>query len=217
MKEVFVIVGKEPLPGFAKTRLSERFSPEEAAEFCLAFTQDLLRRAKEHNPYPLHLLGYPQTPSCEKFFKNIAPWANFSFQRGDNFFERLSSLGEQFEGSWIYLTGTDVPDFPFDMLKEVRPSGNDCFLGPDEDGGFYFMAAPSKAFSVFLKMNSQSEGESVYQKLLNLLQSERYDVKELKSWSDIDTALDLANCLKRNSFDELPYTYKTYKKIIERK
>ena len=98
-----------------------------------------------------------------------------SFQSEKSFFERLKVIFKEKNlesgSSFIHLTGTDIPDFPFHFIQEEIFSNlklDDIVIGPDEDGGFYYLGMNAKFYNLFDLLNDHElKNESVLEQLVN--------------------------------------------------
>ena len=102
---------------------------------------------------------------------------------------------------FVHLTGTDIPDFPFSELDKINGE-SDIYLGPDSDGGYYYVGAKSYYNDVF-DIDVSDGNSSVLQETLNLCQNKGYTTQLLKSWSDIDTLQDLKNSSLYERYEKL--------------
>lgn len=209
MKKAFAIIGRLPEVGVSKTRLAQDVGEVAAFELYNSFVEDFSNRISQLSNLPLHIWGSPSTEETKSYFKRLFPKHFFSFQLETSFFQKLKQIFQELPDTFIYLTGTDLPDFPFEILNELTPKKGSVYIGPDSDGGFYFLAAHSENGNIF---DLELEG-NVLDSLVKKCKGLNLEVNLLKEWSDIDTVTDLEICLKRNSFDELPLTYTTCKKF----
>ena len=213
MKELFCVVGKQPLQGFSKTRLEDELGPDVAQSFYDAFIKDFVQRLRANYKGDVLFSITPDTEDSKNYFLSQGlKEEEISFQKELPFFERLKCIGEEQENTFIHLTGTDIPKFPYDYLKEVVDL-NSIYIGPDEDGGFYYFGAPSLDFNLLNLDQSDLEGHSVFESLLKKCQASGKRVKVLKRWSDIDTTEDLKKALSKFYVEDIPNTYEIAKKF----
>ena len=119
------------------------------------------------------------------------------------------------EMTFIHLTGTDIPDFPFHYIEDYFGRDivkEDVFIGPDEDGGFYYVGTMAKNSEIFEFEDSLSS-ESILKLIIKRCRELNLRVKILEKWSDIDNLNDLKSCLGRSSEKIIPHTYKHSKKL----
>lgn len=167
----------------------------------------------------LYFFGTPAGADTQEFFENLFTECgveNFHYfnQPESPFFERLQflfkTIGEnESEDCFIHLTGTDIPDFPFENM--ANPS-NLISIAPDNDGGFYYLGAQAKKDAIFDIDHLVKDGDvSVYDVLSKRADELGEKIEVLPVWSDIDTLEDLRNFLKRSNSKELVETHKCAK------
>ncbi|MCF8057901.1 MAG: hypothetical protein K9K67_01285 [Bacteriovoracaceae bacterium] len=210
----FVLFGKAPRYGLVKTRLFPD-NPEKCLLLYKAFFKDFLSRYSIHCDLPLRPLLDLESELEKTQISEILGGSSLNpleiiFQNKLGFFERIAEGLSQIETPFFYLTGTDLPHFPFHFIKDLKMESKIIYLGPDNDGGIYFVAGPREAASCF-EINSAPE--NVGTSLVRSFQNKGYEVKLLNEWSDIDTMEDLQNCLEMFGPDELPCTYEALHKL----
>lgn len=173
-----------------------------------AFIQDFSKRYCNFCQIPLRpLIDFQNNAEKEEMLEllNEVPFVLPVLSQQDlAFFERLAKGLSNIETPYFYLTGADLPHFPFHFLDEVSLEEDSVTIGPDKDGGFYFLAGPKKCAQVFSR---PIDSVDVFKSLVRNFQEGGFRVKVLKEWSDIDTAFDLVSCLNQFCADELPHTY----------
>lgn len=129
-----VVLAKQPVAGFSKTRLSPPFSLEEAAELARAMLVDTLQ-------------AVASTPGVRRLLVlrgEAGPWLPDGFeviaQRGDSHAERIGAAFED-AGCPALLIGMDTPQVTPDLLSEsveaLQGPEVDTVLGPATDGGWW--------------------------------------------------------------------------------
>tara|TARA_R110002072_G_scaffold1989_5_gene16647 strand:- start:102537 stop:103232 length:696 start_codon:yes stop_codon:yes gene_type:complete len=212
----FSVISKYPFSGDSKTRLAKDVGLESAGRLSECFLKDFLRRFEKNQVkesfVQTSLWITPYRKETQDYFKNLLSNTNVSFkiveQPDITFFAKLAYIGESAykEGlNWLFLTGSDIPDFPFEIFKDVSFKSNTVYIGPDIDNGFYFIALETKYFDL-LNLKIENE-ETVLDSLVKRCQAGGIKVNVLKEWSDIDTIEDLKVTLSRNCPYELPHTY----------
>ena len=201
MKEVFAIFGKRPVAGFSKTRLEKDLGANKAQALYHSFMEEFFQRM--NLDMDLHLFATPREPETESYFKELIkrPF-KFYFQSELPFFERLKEVFTSFEDSFIHLTGTDIPDFPFEIIDQVKPGLHEVFIGPDQGGGFYYLGAHCKHSEIFA-LDLESGADNVLVKIIEKAESLGLKVSLLKKWSDIDAIDDLNAYLLRKKLPPL--------------
>ncbi|TDJ06283.1 MAG: hypothetical protein E2O68_05160 [Deltaproteobacteria bacterium] len=189
MKEIFAIFGKRPIPGFAKTRLEKSLGSKKTQELYHVFMKEFF--ASLNLDMEIHLFGTPREAQTEIYFKKLIkrPF-NFYFQSELPFFERLREVFKTFDDTFVHLTGTDIPDFPFEIIDEVNAVSGKVYIGPDQGGGFYYLGAHSSHRDLF-SLELESGADNVLEKIIHQAQSMGLEVILLKEWSDIDEIDDL--------------------------
>jgi len=206
MQEVLAIIGKRPIKGFSKTRLAKDLGEDKALVLYRAFIDDFFKLIPKK--YKIYFFGTPNDAATKKYFQEITE-LNFFFQKELPFFARLKDIFktiERLEGAecFVHLTGTDIPDFPFAELESVGEDA-DVYVGPDRDGGYYYIGAKSGRQDIF-DISVADGSRSVFTKTMQLCEEKGDRVRLLKEWSDIDTKADLENSS----------LYEKYEKIIKK-
>jgi glycosyltransferase A (GT-A) superfamily protein (DUF2064 family) len=224
MKQVFAVIGKRPVEGYSKTRLAAEVGEEEAYELYESFISDFFSNYRKHTAKAsLFFYGTPAIKHTEEYFKQMFLKCQildfqFYFQKNKPFFERLSDIFEDIRfriggDTFIHLTGTDIPDFPFSHIKKQNIDEADVFIGPDNDGGFYYLGSKASNEEIFSFIGEKKEDESVFEALVSKCRNLDLKVKVLNEWSDIDTKDDLKNTLKRSSEDIVPATTEVFNRL----
>jgi len=232
-KRFFVVIGKRPIRGFSKTRLAKELGEERS--FCLydAFIKDFFKNLEliqrtggflKRNLGNIELFVTPSEKQSIAYFENILTKLDLDhfrirFQVKKKFFERLKLVFKEInlenDSSFIHLTGTDIPDFPFHFLDQRLfhdLQTEDVIIGPDDDGGFYYLGMNSKFYDLFENIDSLVlDNESVSQVLINQCKKIGLRVRLMEKWSDIDTLLDLKKCIKRGNNHKIENTLRVCK------
>lgn len=214
------VVTKYPHGGNSKTRIAKQTSQETASGLSEAFLCDFVRNfSRSSLELDLQLWITPSTPTTKDYYREVCRKFGVSSelhaQPDITFFERLSFIVFKAKSAgieWVLMTGSDIPDFPFEQISEVSFEENHVYVGPDSDKGFYFIALESKNFDLLNLFVEESQ--TVLDSLVKKCKDGGIQVKLLKEWSDIDTIEDLQVSLSRNSADELPYTYKASQNLF---
>ena len=114
--------------------------------------------------------------------------------------------------SYIHITGTDIPAFPYHFLpKDLQ----DLVLGPAKDGGVYYLATLGRNGDLFAQRELyDSPPDQVFNTLLRLCEKKHLKYEVLKEWVDIDTDVDLRTCLNSLGKSVLPFTFMAQRKYI---
>lgn len=209
MKQILVIFGKRPIKGFSKTRLSKDIGEDFALNLYDAFIKDFSHNLAKFNFFEsIYIFATPDQIETQEYF--IGEFSQFKikyFSQSDlPFFCRLSEVFlkiKELEGDcFIHLTGTDIPDFPFEEIAGLIPKPNTIYLGPDTDGGFYYVGGEAKLKDIFKFEITGTILESIMQRVSSL----GLEVFQLKTWSDIDDLVGLKACLSRSPREKISHT-----------
>lgn len=225
MKQVFAVIGKRPVEGYSKTRLASDIGDEAAYELYDSFIHDFFSNYRKHTSKAfLYFYGAPAIKQTEEYFRHIflrteiADY-DFIFQKEKPFFERLEDIFDDVRfkvggDTFIHLTGTDIPDFPFAHIKTQNIDEADVFIGPDSDGGFYYLGSRPKNDKIFEFAKEMQVNDGVFDSLVSKCKQLGLKVKVLNEWSDIDTKSDLDSCLNRSNSEIIPNTSDSFTKLF---
>jgi glycosyltransferase A (GT-A) superfamily protein (DUF2064 family) len=213
MKQIFVIFGKMPQIGFSKTRLAREVGEGLALSLYDAFIKDFSKNLSKTKIKSIYIFGTPDTLDTKEYF--FREFSNFNInyfpQSELSFFQRLRELFlkiREVEGEcFIHLTGTDIPDFPFEEIEKINPKPNTIYLGPDIDGGFYYVGGEARFFDIF----SFIPGENILERISKRIGELGLEVSHLKTWSDIDDLRGLKVTLERSSREKISHTRELWK------
>ncbi|MCY4523342.1 MAG: DUF2064 domain-containing protein [Halobacteriovoraceae bacterium] len=208
-------MAKKPLIGFSKTRLSSDIGESNALFLYESFIEDFFSRLKKAWNGSICFFATPQTEDTKGYFKNLFAkkdlQVEFYFQEELPFFARLKWIFNQIQKRqkkvFIHLTGSDIPDFPFEFLKNVEPNEKTVYIGPDSDGGYYYVGASCQHGNIF-----EGAGKNPLDVLLTQCKKMSLNIQILPLWSDIDSLCDLKKSLKRSKL-HIPSTYACYKRL----
>jgi rSAM/selenodomain-associated transferase 1 len=152
--EALILLAKAPVPGQVKTRLCPPYTKPEAAALYACLLEDTaaeLGRLKRVHRY----LFFSPPGSGGRFRRD--PFSSYEPlpQSGEDLGERMANAFETafargFAG--VVLVGADCPVLSAPLVRaafrELASSAGAVF-GPSDDGGFYLIALPSPAPSLF--------------------------------------------------------------------
>ncbi len=198
---VWTIFGKYPQKGFSKTRLARDLDEESALLLYHAFIEDFfegLARYQKSKQDVIQLWPTPFNQKVKNYFEDLSLKVNLTgeleYHPQDEkltFFERLKAILNANKGRTVLLTGTDIPNFPFHYLNAPSPKKDEVIIGPDRDGGFYFMAVNGEHADLFnINPDLMSSGQ-LMTILKNRIRQLNLKLTLLSPWSDIDTLEDL--------------------------
>jgi len=224
MKQLLVIVAKQPLLNFSKTRLAKDIGSENAQKFSEAFLSDILFNLENEIPKFINQIFLYITPATENsfsYFQNLVQKhqkLNFTIrpQPETSFFDRLKRITEELEAefgkdSFVHFTGSDVPDFPWEILNEGMEKP---VIGPDIDGGYYYIGVPTNLTACF-DQNLFLSGEKVFETTVKIIEGEGITPIILSKWSDIDELKDLERALARSE-RRLPNVVECYRRFLRK-
>lgn len=178
-----LVVAKEPLAGFVKTRLCPPFTAAEAADYAMAALADTLEAvaACGADEKVLALDGSPGL-WLPAGFRVVA-------QHGSTFNERLARAWADAGGPGLQI-GMDTPQVTASLLDDslavIAPGG--AALGGTPDGGWWALGlwAPDDAAFDHVPMSRPDTG------LLQRAQLHRlgYEVHDLSELTDVDDVTD---------------------------
>jgi rSAM/selenodomain-associated transferase 1 len=192
-KAALIVVGKEPVPGFTKTRLCPPFTPRAAAEFYRCLLLDTLALAARLEAAD-HVLAYAP-PDAGPYFEGLVP-DDFRLvpQRGANLGQRLANaLAEHFEAGYrrVVVMNSDGPTLPLAWLEEAFSGLDraDISLGPGHDGGYYLIGMKRLHLELFRGIAWSTE--AVIPQTLAMCRRLGLSVHHLPEWYDVDVGTDL--------------------------
>ena len=214
MKEVFAVLGKLPQRGFSKTRLAKDLGDDAAILLYHSFIDDFFKNFKKNIKLPFYFFGTPAVHETYKLFNKKAYTNELDFdyyeQPEKPFFERLKAIFEVIEEKegecFIHLTGTDIPDFPFNKIKLGRCEKNLLSIGPDSDGGYYYLGTHSKNLEIFSIEKYLKSGLGVFNSTIKVANVLNLKIETLEEWSGIDDLSDLKNTLARSDESVICHT-----------
>ena len=192
MTDTLIVMGKEPRPGFSKTRLASDIGVERAASFAHAFALDSLDAARDASASVIVAFA-PE--DARPWFARHAGFAECVAQRGADLGERLSHAFEAaFErgAERVVVIGTDTPqlgasalDAAFDTLRRAE-----ACIGPASDGGYYLLGLTR--FEPALFEDIPWSTERVLEATLARLGDAGFRTVELETQTDADDGSSLA-------------------------
>ncbi len=194
MENALIVVAKEPVPGFTKTRLCPPLAHPSAAELyrCLLLdTFALMARLQVAD----HTVAY--TPaSARSYFETLVP-NGFRLvpQFGANLGERLdNALAHHLDLGYrrAVIMNSDGPTLPLAYLEEAFSGLGtaDITLGPGHDGGYYLIGMKRPHPDLFRGIAWSTE--QVIPQTLAICRNLGLAVHQLPEWYDVDVATDLA-------------------------
>lgn len=196
MSGVLVVFGKEPRPGFVKTRMTPPLTPAEAAGLYACLLDDVLEAMARAAPAlglePLLALHPAQ--SITSFVRRVPPPFRVVAQRGKDLAERMAWAVAEAGAAGacpILLRGSDSPTLNDDALAEAIAGLRqaDLVVTPDLDGGYSLVGLRAPAHGVFAHTMSTS---FALDELLARAAELGLRAQRLTPRFDLDTVADLA-------------------------
>ncbi|HEX6470383.1 MAG TPA: TIGR04282 family arsenosugar biosynthesis glycosyltransferase [Streptosporangiaceae bacterium] len=181
-----LIIAKEPVPGRVKTRLSPRYTPEQAAELAAAALADTLEAAARTRA-ARRTLALSGTPGAW-----LPPGVRVVPQRGDGLDERLAhAFTDAYDGRPVVLVGMDTPQVTPALLAMAAGAlrAHDAAFGPATDGGFWLLGLrePDPSLIAGVPMSRSDTGRIQLARLADAGLS----VALLPALTDVDTPADV--------------------------
>ena len=195
-RAVIALFAKQPVAGQVKTRLIPPLSPAQARKlYRNALYESVSRFTRTEIPVVICYAGK------RDWFQRIFPGFPLVAQHGQGLGERLTNAATALFASGcqpVLLAGTDSPDLPLDLLKEVVDSldEKDVVVVPCHDGGYAVVGLRDATTKVF---------ESIPWSTANVLNTTRQRCLELglayhetRGWYDLDEIEDLRLLTQRS-------------------
>lgn len=201
-----LVLGKAPVPGFAKTRLTPPATPEQAADLAAAALLDTLDAALATGmPVVVAFTGDLGAAHRAAEIRAMLRSCTVIGQRGDGLAERLvhahADSATVHPGSGVLQIGMDTPQLTPDLLTDafdqLTADGLDAVLGPATDGGWWALGLrdPRRANALAeVAMSTSSTGDLTGKALL----ADGLSVGELPELSDVDTMVDAIRVAARS-------------------
>lgn len=197
MKNILVIMAKEPKAGKVKTRLYPALTTRQAAELYRCFLIDKIAAAnrlkEEIKEIDLALAFDPST--AQKFFQKLAPpWIKLVPQSGGDLGDRLTNLFDDFFGygfDQVVIADSDSPTLPLDYLGQSFRLLElaDAVLGPSQDGGYYLIGLRKSHPELF--QNIAWSTREVLEHTITQAEKHHLKTELLPQWYDVDTPQEL--------------------------
>lgn len=177
-----LVIAKAPVAGRVKTRLTTRFTPQQAADLAAAALRDTLTA----------VLATPARRRVLVLDGQPGPWLpdgiEVVVQCGGGLDARLAAAFALADGPAL-LIGMDTPQVTPGLLAQgLDFTGADAWFGPADDGGFWALglAAPDPALLLGVPMSVPETGTVQRRRLTDA----GLDVRDLPELCDVDTPAD---------------------------
>lgn len=199
-----VVMAKPAIPGRVKTRLTEVFSPAQAAAVHAAMLRCVLERVRIHLPGRRVLaMADWQADGGEMGLADgviaaarKAGWRVVDQGPGD-LGRRLAHVWAAVDQGPIAFLGVDSPDVPAPVLSGLWDAlaGAEVGIGPVDDGGYWVLAARRRIERLVEGIDWGTA--SVYDQTVKAAAGEGVVWRRLAGWHDVDHPEDLAMLLQR--------------------
>lgn len=198
MRPVVLVVAKAPVPGLAKTRLSPRVSPHQAAALAAAALLDTLDAtlALTEADTVVALTGELAEAVAGRAIAGRLRDCTVIPQRGRNFATRLvnAHADAAIAGSPVVQIGMDTPQVTPELLRSALgalDTSSAAALGPAADGGWWALAVSDPQHVTGLTSVPMSTGHTG-QDTLDVLRRRGLTVTLLPELIDVDTCVEAA-------------------------
>jgi rSAM/selenodomain-associated transferase 1 len=192
MRRAVIVIGKAPLPGQTKTRLSPPLSNEDAALLYRAFLVDTLELAKG--------LGWERTSLIHPrghapLLRSLAGDVHLLEQPRDGLADALAFAFEHHFDlgcDLVVLIGSDnptLPEAPILDAERALAADADLAVGPTVDGGYYLIGMRQPHLGVLQEVEWSTP--RVYAQTLQRAHSLGLRVRRVDEWYDVDEPADL--------------------------
>jgi rSAM/selenodomain-associated transferase 1 len=194
VENALIVVVKEPIPGFTKTRLCPPLLPQAAAELYRCLMLDTFALMTRLDSADCTVAYTPA--SARSYFETLAP-NGFRLvpQFGADLGERLdNALAHHLDLGYrrAVIMNSDGPTLPLAYLEDafLGLGTADVTLGPGHDGGYYLIGLKRPHPALFQGIAWSTE--NVIPQTLAICRRLGLAVHELPEWYDVDVAGDLA-------------------------
>ncbi|MFG2981260.1 DUF2064 domain-containing protein [Streptomyces sp. NPDC048258] len=177
-----LVIAKAPVAGRVKTRLTPRFTPEQAADLARAALRDTLAA----------ILATPARRRVLVLDGQVGPWLPDGIevvpQCAGGLDARLAAAFALADGPAL-LIGMDTPQVTPGLLTPgLDFTGTDAWFGPADDGGFWALglAEPDPALLLGVPMSVPETGKAQRRRLTDA----GLAVRDLPELCDVDTPAD---------------------------
>jgi len=189
--DALAVFAKAAVPGRVKTRLTSRFSPEQAAIFHEACVRDLWARLTDRFHGRVWLFCDREWPD----WLELAGPERFRLQRGGDLGERMRCCFEDLAADGagrMAILGSDSPTVPPALIEQsldALASDRDASLIPTEDGGYCLIGCRRPHPAMFDGVGWSTE--STLAETEQALGRAGYRVHSVGLWRDADEPEDL--------------------------
>jgi len=188
-----VIMAKAPIPGFAKTRLSQMLGAYGAAQLAARMLKHTVEVALSADVGPVEICASPG-PNHEAWSDIALSGSIFwSEQCAGDLGARMACVVERAMASMepVILVGTDCPGLDAIHFQKAGTAlrAHDAVIVPVVDGGYALLGL--NRFHPSLFENIEWSTERVFSQTLSRLRALNWSVRRLPMMRDVDTPTDL--------------------------
>ncbi len=205
-----VLMAKEPVAGFVKTRLVPPLDPGGARALAEAMLLDSIARLASFGDCDRWIAYAPE--AARAYFERVT-FSELSImpQSGGDLGCRMRAIVEARAGvdrGGVIVIGSDLPTLPAAYVQSAVESlrdGSNLVLGPTEDGGYYLIGLARPASGLFEAIAWSTP--RVLEQTLERARSTGLEPDLLPSWYDVDDLVGLARLradLARTPSEDLP-------------
>ena len=187
-----VVFARDPVPGTTKTRLTPVLGPASAADLYACFLQDRLEQLANIDGIRRVVAFTPDDADLTPLLPAGGDFELIAQGDGD-LTDRLNRVVAEVGGGPVVLMDSDSPTLPpayvAEAVRSLTVDGEDCVIGPAEDGGYYLIGLRVPAPQVFEGIDWSTD--VVLAQTLVRAQQAGLSVRLLPSWWDVDEPRDL--------------------------
>ncbi|MDQ3249590.1 MAG: TIGR04282 family arsenosugar biosynthesis glycosyltransferase, partial [Chloroflexota bacterium] len=193
MRQMLMVVAKQPAAGQTKTRLCPPLTRETAAALYACFLRDTLDIMRMTPDVTRCIVYLPE--DADGYFRKLAPDFVLMRQQGSTLGERLDNLltAALTQGApAAVVMDSDSPTLPAAYLTEAfarLAAGADVVLGPCDDGGYYLIGLKEPHPRLLREVPMSTP--TVLRDTLIIAEELRLRVALLPTWYDVDTTAEL--------------------------
>ena len=189
--DALALFAKAAIPGRVKTRLTRRYSPEQAAAFHAACVRDVWARLTERFPGRVWLFSDRDWPE----WRELAGGDRFRLQKGADLGERMRLCFEDLRADGagrMAIIGSDSPTLPLGLAEKslaALRTEQDASLIPTEDGGYCLIGCRRPDPAMFEGVSWSTE--ATLAQTHAALERAGYGVTLVGLWRDVDEPEDV--------------------------
>lgn len=194
MRELLIVMAKEPRPGFVKTRLGPDLSPEDAALLYESMLKDILAQASAELVSTYLTVAFVPLTSRPYFLGILPDRFDCMPQRGPDLSRRLANaFADAFNLGFgkVVIRNSDSPRMSLAVLRSAYDALDraDVALSPDGREGYSLVGLSRPHPRLFTEIAMSTP--SVLADTLALAETEGLDVALLEPTLDLDTIDDV--------------------------